>query len=55
MINLINLRTLQLALLALPISVDTKHVKQQEYRERRYPMKSFTVPSNKVSTQQYYI
>ena len=30
-------------------------VKQQKFRERRYPIKSFTVPSNKVSTQQYYI
>ena len=44
--------------LALPITIDTKQVKQQKYREKRYPIKSFTVPSktyNKVSIQQYYI
>ena len=39
----------------MPISVDTKQVKQQKYREKRYPIKSFTVPSNKHSTQQYYL
>ena len=35
--------------MALPISVDTKQVKQQKFRERRYPIKSFKVPNNKVS------
>ena len=30
-------------------------MKQQKFRERRYPIKPFTVLSSKVSTQQYYI
>ena len=40
------------------ISIDTEQVKQQKYRENRYPIKSLTVPSktyNKVPIQQYYI
>ena len=51
-------RTFQIAPLALPISIDTKQVKHQKYREKRYLIKSFTVTSkiyNKVSMQQYYI
>ena len=57
-VNLINFRTLSLTLLALPISIGTNQVKQQKYSEKRYPIKSFTVPSktyNKVLIQQYYI
>ena len=41
----------------MPISIDTKQVKQQQYSEKKNPMKSFTVPSktnNKVWIQQYY-
>ena len=40
------------------ISIDTEQVKQQKFRENRYPIKSLTVPSktyNKVPIQQYYI
>ena len=54
----IHYNSVSVALLTLPISTDTKQVKQQKYRVKRNPIKPFTLPSNnynKVSVQQYYI